>query len=115
LTTNSCIYNKIAFRLCKQKDTNERDRKSSQQGGKAITIIVIITTIIIIDLVRNVLNERRFVFTYHLQLSDVLLPPKVVLVFWPHGSDEVIRVHDCVDNAVHISQEDSMATCGIKA
>jgi hypothetical protein len=62
----------------------------------------------------DVLDEREFVFTYHLQLSDVLLPPNVVLILRPHGSDEIIGVHNGVDDGVQISQEGPMATCKIR-
>jgi hypothetical protein len=70
--------------------------------------------IIISDVRRNVSDERKLVVTYHLQLSDVPLPPNVVLVLWPHGSDEIIGIHDGVDEGVQISQEGPMATCRIK-
>jgi hypothetical protein len=54
------------------------------------------------------------VLTYHLHLSDVLLPPNAILVLRPHRSDEIIGVHNGVDDAVQISQEGPMATCKIK-
>jgi hypothetical protein len=60
------------------------------------------------------LGERKFVFPYHLQLSDVLLPPNAVLIIRPHGSEEIIGVHNGVDDGVQITREGPMATCKIK-
>lgn len=39
--------------------------------------------------------------TYHLQLRDVLFPPEVLLVFWPRARDEVVGIHDDVDEGVY--------------
>jgi hypothetical protein len=48
---------------------------------------------------------------YQLQLSDVLLPPEVRLVFWPHISHEIVSVHEHVDERVCKSHQDNMTTC----
>jgi len=47
---------------------------------------------------------------YHLQLSDVLLPPEILLVFWPHIRHEIVTIHEHVDEGVYKSHKDSMAT-----
>jgi hypothetical protein len=39
--------------------------------------------------------------TYHLQLGDVLLPPEIRLVFWPHIRHEIVSVHERVNKTVY--------------
>jgi hypothetical protein len=87
-----------------------RERKTFQQERKATAI----TALIIFSVRRNNLDERKFLFTHHLQLSNVLLTPNVVLILWPHGSCKIIGIHNGVDEGVQISQEGPMATCKIK-
>lgn len=53
---------------------------------------------------------NRAAEAYHLQLSDVLLPPEIRLIFWPHIRHEVVSVHKYVDESVYKSHEDNMAT-----
>jgi hypothetical protein len=52
----------------------------------------------------------RVAEAYQLQLSDVLLPPEVCLVFWPRIRHEIVSVHEHVDKSVYESKEDNMAT-----
>jgi hypothetical protein len=47
---------------------------------------------------------------YQLQLSDVLLPPEIRLVFWPHIRHEIVSVHEHVDERIYKSHKDNMAT-----
>jgi len=47
---------------------------------------------------------------YQLQLSDVLLPPEIRLIFWPHIRHEIVSVHEYVDESVYKSHKDNMAT-----
>jgi hypothetical protein len=47
---------------------------------------------------------------YHLQLSYVLLPPEILLVFWPDICEKVVGVHENVDKTVNESQLHHMAT-----
>ena len=47
---------------------------------------------------------------YQLQLSDVLLPPEICFVFWPHIRHEIVSVHEHVDERIYKSHEDNMAT-----
>jgi hypothetical protein len=48
--------------------------------------------------------------TYHLQLSDVLLPPEVLLVLWPRVGGEVVRIHDDVNKGVDGTDECPVAS-----
>jgi hypothetical protein len=47
---------------------------------------------------------------YQLQLSDMLLPPEIRLIFWPHIRHEIVTVHENVDEGVYKSHKDNMAT-----
>jgi len=47
----------------------------------------------------------RGVEAYHLQLCDVLLPPEIRLMFWPHIRREVVTVHEHVDESVYKTQQ----------
>ena len=50
-------------------------------------------------------------FAYHLNLSYILLPPNIVLVLWPHGRHEIVRVHYDMYIAIKVPCEYSMPTC----
>jgi len=47
----------------------------------------------------------------HLQGGQVLLPPQVFLHVGAQGGQQVVRVHDYVDERVQQSEERAVATC----
>ena len=47
---------------------------------------------------------------YHLQRRQMLLPPQVLLILGAHGGQQVVRVHDDVNEGVEHSEERSVAT-----
>lgn len=49
---------------------------------------------------------------HHLQDSDVFLPPEVLLHLRAQGRQQVVRVHDDVDEGVEQAEESAVATCG---
>lgn len=53
-------------------------------------------------------------FSYDLQSGEVLLPPEVGSYSLAKGSQEVVGIHDNVDEGVHESQEYSLLTCADK-
>lgn len=61
-------------------------------------------------------NELIFseLFSYDLQSGEVLLPPEVGSYSLAEGSQEVVGVHDNVDEGVHESQEYRLLTCADK-
>lgn len=48
--------------------------------------------------------------TYDLQDSDVLLPPQVFLYFRSHGGQQVVGIHNDVDEGVDESEQGSVTT-----
>jgi hypothetical protein len=47
---------------------------------------------------------------YHLQLSDILLPPDTLLILWPDIRHQVVGVHENMDKTIHGSQHRYMGT-----
>lgn len=45
----------------------------------------------------------------------MFLPPEVLLILRPEGRQEVVRVHNNVDERINHSQQGSMAACSKKA
>ena len=41
----------------------------------------------------------------HLQTSQILLPPEVLVVLRAHGGDHVVKIHHNVDEGVHQAEE----------
>lgn len=50
--------------------------------------------------------------TNHLQSSEVLFPPDILLELRSHGGDHVIKVHDDVYKSVKKSEEGAVAARG---
>lgn len=51
------------------------------------------------------------IFAYHLEHSQVFLPPEVLLHLWPNGGQHVIRVHNDVYKRVKQPKERAVTAC----
>lgn len=50
------------------------------------------------------------IITYHLDYSQVFLPPQVFLHLWSNGGQHVVRVHNDVYKCVEETEERAVAT-----
>lgn len=46
----------------------------------------------------------------HLHGSQMLLPPKIFLILWSHGSQQVVGIHNNVDESVEDAKESRVST-----
>jgi hypothetical protein len=49
--------------------------------------------------------------TYELELRDVFLPPDAPLQLWLPDCQQVIKVHDGVDERIDGTEENAVTTC----
>ena len=50
---------------------------------------------------------------HQLKPRQVLLPPQVLFECWPEGREEIVEVHDNMDEAVEYGARDTVATRNI--
>lgn len=47
---------------------------------------------------------------YHLQCSEILFPPEILLELWSQGREQIIRIHDDVHECVQKTEERTVTT-----
>lgn len=52
---------------------------------------------------------KKFIYSYQLQGCDMLLPPQIFLVLRSKASNQVVGIHDSMDEAVYYTKESAVA------
>ena len=89
---NICIFEEV------QKKEEEEDSVTTDEPNKRSGIVAIVD-----KKLKRVGDDHDELD--HLQTSQILLPPEVLVVLRAHGGDHVVKIHHNVDEGVHQAEE----------